>query len=304
MSGGERGIALLNALVIVAALAAVAAGLMQMAASARARQQTGQDVWQAMLYLDAAQPLAGQILVEDAAGDRGFDHGGEDWARPRRFDVDRGTVTLRLRDLQGRFNVNRLANPADSAARQGFARLLAVLGLPAGLAASVAGHLSPRGPVDAAVYARRPVPVLPSGGAIAVIEEIRLAPGMNAETFALLAPHVAALPAGSVPNVNTATPEVLAALLPGAAPAAIERLVALRTASPFTSTADFRARAGALLRGAGGVTEAGAGFAVASGWFEAELVAELGGTVQRRLMVIERDRRLGAAEIRYRRMLP
>lgn len=296
MSGGERGFALLNALVIVAALAAVAAGLMQRAAVARERQVTGQQVWQAQLYLDAAEPLAGQLLAEDAAGDGGTDHEGEDWARPRRLEIDRGTVVLRLRDLQGRFNVNRLANPADGAARQGFERLLAVLGLPTGLAASVAGHLSPRGPSDAAAYVARPVPVRPAGGPVTAIEEIRLAPGMSAEAFARLAPHVAALPAGSALNVNTATPEVLAALLPGATPAAIERLVALRAASPFASPADFRSRAAALLRG----PEAGAGFAVASAWFEADLVAELGGVTQRRLLVIERDRRLGAAELRHR----
>jgi len=298
----DRGMALVNALVIVAALSSLAAGLMLTAETARQRQATGQEVWQAMLYLDAAEPVAAALLAEDARGDGGFDHAAEPWGRPRELEIDRGTLTLTIRDLQGRFNVNRLADPADLAARRQFERLLRGLDLPVALAAGVADHLSPRGPRDVAAYGARALPVLPAGGAVAVIEEIRLAAGMTTEAFARLAPHVAALPPGTPLNVNTASAEVLRAVLPGAAPAVVARLVEERALRPFPTTADFAARTAPLTAGAG--DGAPGPVAVASGWFEAVIEARLGETHLVRRLVLERSRATAETRIRHRAALP
>lgn len=299
----DRGIALVNALVIVAALSALAAGLMLTAEGARQRQATGQEVWQAMLYLDAAEPLVVRLLAGDARSDAGFDHAAEDWAQPRPFEIDRGTVALAIADLQGRFNVNRLASPGDTAARRRFERLLRLLDLPAGLAGAVAGYLSPRGPVDAASYVGRPLPVRPAGGPVGTIAEIRLVPGMTGDIFRRLAPHVAALPAGTALNVNTASAEVLLAVLPEAGRPALERLMETRAGRPFATLADFRARLAPLARDAAGRAEPAAALSVASAWFEAVIEARLGGTRLARRLVVERTRATGEVRVVHRESL-
>lgn len=277
----DRGIALINALVIVAALSALASGLMLRAGDSRARLLTGQELWQAMLYLDAAEPLAPLILAEDTAREAPFDHPLEDWGRPRVMEIDRGRVTTRLVDLQGRFNLNWLADPGDAAARRGFERLLARLDLPPALAVAVADHLRPDGPRNTAAYAARSIPVTVAGGPVVLPEEIRLADGMTPDIWHRLAPFVAALPPDTALNVNTAPPEVLAALLPRASEAALARLIGMQRAGPLPDLRPVTALAGAA---PGGFTR----FTLQSRWFEAGIAAELGDTRVTRRLILRR----------------
>ncbi|MAU52977.1 MAG: hypothetical protein CMN17_11545 [Roseovarius sp.] len=96
--------------------------------------------------------------------------------------------------------------------------------LPVALGPEIAGVVQPRGPVRPADYADRPVPVTVGTGAIDRIESLRLVRGMTEADYARLAPLVAALPPGTALNINTAPPEVLAAVLPTATPGNVARL--------------------------------------------------------------------------------
>ena len=73
MSRARRsgGFVLVNALVLVAALAAVAVLLLARAESARALRATGQTATQLTLYLDAFESLAITVLEADAASPGG-----------------------------------------------------------------------------------------------------------------------------------------------------------------------------------------------------------------------------------------
>ena len=55
-------------------------------------------------------------------------------------------------------------------------------------------------------------------------------------------PFLTALPIGTQVNVNTAPPEVLAAIVENVEPKRSASLIASRKAKPFTTIADFRSR--------------------------------------------------------------
>ncbi|MGX0876104.1 general secretion pathway protein K [Roseovarius sp. MBR-154] len=302
----DRGIALLNALIIVAAISAVAAGLMLRAETSRVRVEDLQISQQAALHLDAAEFLIDPVLRADWERDQGLDHLQEGWARER-FDaeIDRGLLRGQIRDLQGRFNVNSLSAPSDLAAAQSFERLLRTLGLPVDLGPEIAGYVQARGPVRAGDYAARAVPVRPRGAAIDRIEELRLVRGMTEPHYARLLPHVAALPPGTGLNVNTASAEVLGAVLPTANPAGIARFMAERARLPFESRSDFTLRAENLIhpRAVAQAQVPDGGFTVSSNRFEVSFELWLDGRAQSRVLTVERSRLTGATTIEHRRVV-
>lgn len=302
----DRGIALLNALILVAAIATIAAGLMLSAQMSRERSSHLQISQQAALHLDSAEYLLDPILKADFQRDPAIDHLSEGWAREGlETDIDRAVLIGRLSDLQGRFNVNALANSSDGAAALAFERLLRRLGLPVTLGPEIAGFVQPRGPVRAADYAERPVPVRTGAGAVERIEALRLVRGMTEAHYARLAPFVAALPPGTPLNVNTALAEVLGAVLPSANPADIARLMAARELAPFRSGADFEARAVEMIH-PGVIAQAqipAGGLSVGTSWFEVRFELELDGSRQSRILTVERAPLDGAAHVAHRRMI-
>lgn len=288
MTRRSQGFVLVNALVLVAALAGIAVALLARAEGARTRQAETQTAAQIMLYLDAVEALALTLLSDDRAGGD-VDHAGEPWASAT-YDVplDRGQVTGTITDLQGRFNVNWLANPDDEQARAGFAALLAQLNIAPGRAGDVIDFLSPGGPPDAAAYARQHPAVVPVGGPVTLLGQLQAIPTLDARDFARLQPYVTALPGDRPLNVNTAAPQVLKSLLPGISAAAVDQLVRHRRDTPFLSVQDF-ARLAGQLGVTSGLEEADLGrFSVSSNWFELRITATLEGRQRGRLAVLER----------------
>lgn len=300
----DRGIALLNALIMVAAISAVAAGLMLRAETSRARVEHLLIGQQAALHLDAAEWLLSPVLRADWERDQGLDHLLEGWALEGfHADIDRAVLAGQIADLQGRFNINSLSDPGDLDAAQSFERLLRALGLSPGLGPEIAGFVQARGPVLIEDYAARAVPLLPAREPLDTVQELRLVRGMTEAHFAALLPYVAALPPGTPINVNTASREVLGAVLPTANPAGIARLIADRGRQPFSTRADFMARAETLLHPrviAQAQLPAG-GLAVSTDWFEARFDVTLEGRVQSRILVLERSALTGEVAIRHRR---
>jgi general secretion pathway protein K len=72
--------------------------------------------------------------------------------------------------------------------------------------------------------------------------ELAATPGVAPRDVAQMLPFVVALPTATVLNVNTATPEVLAAALPGMSSDSLATLVAERARKPFATLADLRSR--------------------------------------------------------------
>lgn len=204
---GGRGVALIQALVIVAAIAAVAAALLLRADIARQRLQIRFTADQTALYLESGAALVAAML--DAVPLVQGVHHRQDWARPRTgIVIDRGLLAWEVDDLQGRFNVNTLngVEPKHLAARAAFLRLAADQGLNRATARRLADALGP----DSASLA-------PGDGVrLPLIDPRQLAPlaAAQPEAFARLLRFLSALPEGMQLNVNTLQPPVLEALLP------------------------------------------------------------------------------------------
>lgn len=227
----QRGVALITALLVVA-LASIAAVAMTQ------RQQI--DIRRTANVLAAGQGLQ-------------YGLGGEDWARTilaRDFEDDRtngtvdsldeiwaqqlpptmitgGTISGRIEDLQGRFNLNSLTLAVDQEKDRGapphpqlvcFQRLLQVLELDPAIAQAAADWVDadarvrfPDGAEDV-TYLAQETPYRAANGPMADPSELRMIKGVSAEAYAKLRPFISALPQPTTINVNTAPAPVLQAL--------------------------------------------------------------------------------------------
>ncbi len=275
----QRGFVLVNALVLVGALAAAAAVLLTRAELSTVRQSAWQAAAQAEAYLDAFDALAVTILQADPFG--GADHPGETWAQPvRAADLDRGEVSGTILDLQGRFNINWLAVQDDLHAQQAFRNLLTAKGLPVSLGPAITGFLAPGGPANADSYTT----TRPRGGPVLDTRQLRAIPGLTTDQFARLSPLIAALPSDSTLNVNTASPELLAAWMPGLNAAQARTLTDRRRRDPFSSVDAFLMDLPPAI--ASEVNDVR--LSIGSRWFLARGTAELDGRVLTRRSVLVR----------------
>lgn len=303
MSGRARGVALVNALIVVAALAAISTALLLRADAARQRLEVQRSSDQMQIYLRGGALIVQDLLTDAAASGGGAIHMDQDWARAvDEVQIDRGRIGWRMDDLQGRFNVNWLvrgvsdADPDQSApglptaqlARAAFERLARSAGASTLIAARLADALDPvSGRRSAAFDSDHQPPVLP----LQSVAQLRNVRGVDGDMFARLEPLLAALPPQTGLNLNTALPEVLAAVVPN--PSAVSRLTRTVAERPFDTDAAAREWIEAVLeQDAPGVIAAFAPGA-SSQWFAARLVVRLDVRldmrVQRQTLVLHRD---------------
>ncbi len=118
------------------------------------------------------------------------------------------------------------------------------------------------------------------------VSELAAMRGISNRDVLQMLPYVVALPSATVLNVNTATPDVLAAAIPGLSAEALATLVADRARKPFTTVADFRSR---LPSGASVPNETTLG--VASTYFLVSVRARQGATLAQARALLRRDGR-------------
>ena len=299
-----RGMALVNALVIVAALAAIATVLLTRAQGAIDRLEGEQNAAQTVLYLDAAEALVAQLLAPADAPH----HKNQGWAQPGEDEaIDRGQVGWQIDDLQGRFNLNWLMTDTGGegwGAGAALGRLLQALDLPATsrLAEALSDDRRRRETAfDGAGQAPPPLPLV-------LARQLHDLSGLDAEGWRRLGQHTAALPTGSALNVNTATRPVLSAVLPMLDERALDAIEAYRLERPFEDADAFTEWLEETLDIAltpendNGDEEREelvplpplAGY---SEWFEARLQARLDSVVLRRTVVLHRGRSGEAARV-------
>jgi general secretion pathway protein K len=236
-------LALLAASLIFALLTTVLwrqSGLIRIESAERERQQ-GQ--W----LLLGAMDWARLILREDARTGSA-DHLSEPWAVPLQEGrlssflsaqpgastesidpalADQVFLSGRIEDAQGRFNLTNLlrGSEIDTLAVSQLSRLFVMLGLPPEGAPNLADNL--RQAQDAKGNLFRP----------RTIEDLA-AWGWPSASIARLRTRVVILPERSTLNVNTASPEVLAASVSGMDLSRAQQLVQTRLRSPWTQIAD------------------------------------------------------------------
>jgi len=223
----QRGVALLVALLVVALATILIAALLDRGELAYARTRNALRVGQAEAYAQGLEAYAAAVLLS-TRNKGAADSNASPWAMPMPPQpVPGGLIGATMRDLNGCFNLNNLAQNSPQASQwlPVFQALLTQLGLDLKIADSVQAWLgNGNGNDDTNRYLAQPVPYRPRHGVFTHVSELRLVQGVSAEAYARLAPHVCALPPGTKINVNTATPPLLASIDRQITPAIAQRL--------------------------------------------------------------------------------
>ena len=244
----QRGVALITAVMIVAIAAAVAVKIAFAHQIWFRQMENVSDRDATDLLRRGALHWASVALLEDAA-QNSIDHLGEPWAQGLPvLPVDGGAIKVSVEDAQGRFNLNNLVqNNQPSAADVAiFQRLLTELKLDPLLANALIDWIdadsnvtSPGGAEDID-YLNLKTPYRAANQPLVSVDELRMVKGFDAKTVLTLLPFVTVLPPGTrtAINVNTASPELLAALA-NKDVAWASRVVEARRDKPMQNTGDF-----------------------------------------------------------------
>jgi general secretion pathway protein K len=186
----------------------------------------------------AAEAQARKLLLQDSKNKAQVDYSEESWAQPFQLSTDNTTVRGQLIDLQGRFNVNTLAEkpapqPGVPTAKKltiqqlRFIRLLQTFEIEdldfskaTALTEAISDYLDDDNEVNGYggaeddYYADQTPPSRAANKAIADISELRLVKGMTDKIYRALEPHITIWPisGGGEINAHTATRNVLATL--------------------------------------------------------------------------------------------
>jgi general secretion pathway protein K len=257
----QRGAALLTAMLIVTVVATLASGMvwqqwraLQVEAAERAQTQSQ---W----VLQGALDWTRMILREDAR-EGGADHLGEPWAAPlaearlstflaadtsMAQDAPDAFLSGRIEDAQSRYNLRNLIQQGkvSRSELQTLEHLCGFLGLNGDVAPRLAEALrraTPGSATEAAPDASgntgtgaATLPLMPTS-----VEDLGWL-GLDAATVRRLKPYVVLLPRETPVNLNTASKEVIAAVLPGIDLASAERLVQSRLREHLKTPADAKA---------------------------------------------------------------
>jgi general secretion pathway protein K len=267
----QRGVAVVLAMGVVA-LAAIAAAAMLASQSTWARHaELAAEHVQAQALVHAGVDWARALLSDDRRVSN-VDHLGEPWAlRLPPVPVDNGQLAGQIDDQQAAFNLNNVVrngvvSPAQLAQ---FHRLLEILGLPDALAGALTGWLRPPDPAPART--------------LVDVAELALVSGFDAAARTRLRPFVTALPRFTAVNVNTASPEVLAAVIEGLDLDGARELAAQRSRAYFRNRADFIARLPA------GAVAGGNDVATSTDFFQASVRVTIGAAQARGTALLARE---------------
>jgi general secretion pathway protein K len=284
-----RGAAILLAMLVAALAAAVAATVFADQQRWGRTVEYRRDQVQAQALAMAGLQWARQI-VEDDGRREGLDHLGEPWALALPpIPMEDGEIRGAIVDAQGRLNVNTLGLAGESTPeRVRLARLFARAGVPPAVADVASDWIDEdntarEAGAEDAYYLAQPAPHLAPNAPLVRVAELTAAKGMTPRAVAAIFPFVAALPQGTPVNVNTASPEVLAAIVEDLTPERTEALLADRARKPFTTVAEFRARLPS-----GATLASDVGLSVASSYFLVTIDARQGTTHSRARALVRR----------------
>lgn len=234
IKSSQAGVALLTILVMVALATILAATI------AKRQTNTAENTGylmrqnQSLLYAKSAEAFFSELLNQDSDNGNSVDHLQENWAKPMPpFPVEDGSVSGRLIDESGKFNLNNLVkvdgNQVDESARRWFEKLLQRVGLPAELSQAVIDWQDSNDETMGAMGAESnyyqgldPAYLTPNTKFHSV-EELKLVRGFEGKNFDLIRPYVTALPEQTKININTAPALLLASIDPKVDVKAVEQ---------------------------------------------------------------------------------
>jgi len=292
MRRGQRGVAVITAILIVALVTSVIVAMLWQNAVRLRQMENLKEMAQAEAVGLAAVDWARAILAEDAKKNA-VDHLGEPWAMPvPPIAAEGGKVSGRITDQQGLYNLNNLApgGIANEPEVLAFQRLLGSFGLPPELANALVDWIDkdstvryPGGGEDTDYLSLEP-PHRTANQPLTEVSRLYRVKGWNAAAVEALRPYVTALPTATKINLNTALPEVLPLALESGTREDAAAIVAARAEHFFGDRADFDKR---MLLLAPRLREAAAGFN--SNYFLVETRVRFGKVKLERQALLKRD---------------
>ena len=249
-SGGrvarQGGVALISVLMVTAILIGLTTQILSSHHLVTNQHQHSFERAQALQYAFGAEELARQTLYDDAVNSGpGVDHLDEIWAQPvLPLDLDGvGVMQAAIVDLNGCFNVNRLANDSNQLDVKRLRQLLGNLQLSQDLADLIRDWVdsdqlvSGLGAEDSAYQLKSP-PHFAANQPMVDLSELNALLDADAAEIAVLAQNVCLLPdTQSKINVNTATAVTLATLDPAVSLA--DAQVIVESPRNYQSVSDF-----------------------------------------------------------------
>ncbi|MES2785273.1 MAG: type II secretion system minor pseudopilin GspK [Pseudomonadota bacterium] len=295
----SRGAALLLAMLTVALVATVSAAALWQQWRAIEVEEAERSRVQANWLLTGALDWARLVLREDARSG-GVDHLGEPWAvplqeaslsgflatgSPQALDTasvtDRAFLLGQITDLQSRLNVHNLIDNGTVSAGdlRSFERLFERLGLEQSQLQAIVLKMQLASRPDVTAD-DRVAPLMPQR-----LDQLTWV-GASAHTVLTIEPYVTLLPSRTSVNLNTASVEVLHAVLDGLDMADAQRLVTAREQAPFRTAGDAARIVSALQLDS---PEAHARVGVASRFFEIQARVRLDRLVVRQRAIVYRE---------------
>lgn len=248
MSGpqGERGVAILIAMVILALGASITSAMLWQRSIAVDRAAELRAQTQAYYYDLGAEAWVAQILKRDAGKP---DTLGSNWAQQLPpLPVDGGALLGHVEDLEGRFNINDLIDQhgnEDTVAFAALQHLLDALGIDPALANPILDWVDPNDiprPTDGAetaYYGTLDPPYASANQPLVSPSSLLLVKGITPKIYARLAPYITALPVRTPVNINTAPAPVLAAVVPDLGLSQARDIVESRGKNGFQTVQQF-----------------------------------------------------------------
>jgi general secretion pathway protein K len=249
----ERGVALLATLVSITLLTLLVMDLTEAASLSYRSAATQSNELRAHYLARSAVEMGAAVLGQDAQklalNQAPYDSLNDLWAMAfPAVPLGSGVAAFRIVDEARKLDINLLIDPRSGAPDPLvlgiLTRLFAFIGVSPDLIPAIIDWLDPdsvttQGGAEADYYLGLKPPYAPRNGPIPTIGDLRMVRGVDTATFALLSRYLTAAPERQV-NVNTAPPEVLAALTPALAdnPSMVKEIVAARAVRPFQKVTD------------------------------------------------------------------
>jgi general secretion pathway protein K len=255
----ERGVALLVTMMALALMTMLVMDFTTSASLGYRSAAGGANELRAEYLARSAISVGLSLLSTDAQQDAlaktphdGLD---EPWAQPYPpVPLGGGESRVSIADEARKIDINLLINPRTGQPNPVYVgiveRLFANLGVAPTLVPAIVDWLDPDGiespgGAEADYYMRLIPPYEPRNGPMPTIGDLRMIRGVDDATFLLLRQFLTAAPEPRV-NINTAPPEVIAALLPQLSndTSMVKQIVQARTVQPFLMITDIGNLAG------------------------------------------------------------
>ena len=249
----QSGVALITAILVLAlsVIAATSISSDHQLFMRRAENSVfGSKTW---TYQHAAENWAKAVLRRDILAAESsavdvLDHASEDWGVALTYtSLPAAMISAHLSDEQAKLNINNLLNDngVDTVYKERMRRLFSLLEIDPNIVNAIIDWIDPdikltqpNGAEDQ-YYNQLADPYLTAGQAMYDISELRLIKGIKAEDYQKLQKYVTALPVRTNINLNTASAQVLATIVPDMSLTVAQDFIRARDIEPYQHIQDF-----------------------------------------------------------------